>query len=251
MTWASARPTSRPNACSCPSTAPSARPLRDTTSYLWPLGFTYTEDREKKYREWGAPWPLIVFARGEGKTLDRVWPFFSHGKTANVAERFLPLAALQVQPAHVRSAGPASARASCFFSTRIWWSGIRQRNGHAPDGSVAAVHSATDHNGNQRLQILAPLEPLLPNNPSDRTELLAPLVGLALGKQRQDRERRANPCSGTCIGATPRRRTRKCSLLFGLFQYQSGPEGKRLACVLHSQSGKQSQAAVNAPSRSP
>src|SRR5262249_15913845 len=57
---------------------PLRSPLRDSISYPWPLGITHTIDREKKYREWGTPWPLVVFARGEGKTTSRVWPFFSH-----------------------------------------------------------------------------------------------------------------------------------------------------------------------------
>ena len=50
---------------------------RDSTTYLWPLGVTHTIEREKKYDEWDAPWPFIEFARGEGKTTTRVWPFIS------------------------------------------------------------------------------------------------------------------------------------------------------------------------------
>src|SRR6185295_5178264 len=55
---------------------------RDSTTFPWPLGYTRTIDRERKYRETGAPWPLIVFARGEGKTTDRVWPFYSKATNA-------------------------------------------------------------------------------------------------------------------------------------------------------------------------
>jgi hypothetical protein len=47
------------------------------TSVLWPF-FTWIDDREKKYREWQGPWPLVIFTRGEGKTTSRVWPLFSH-----------------------------------------------------------------------------------------------------------------------------------------------------------------------------
>ena len=49
---------------------------RDSTTVLWPF-FNKIDDRDKKYREWDAPWPFIEFAHGEGKTTHRVWPFFS------------------------------------------------------------------------------------------------------------------------------------------------------------------------------
>jgi len=54
-------------------------PQRDH-DVLWPFGFTITATGKKKYREIGAPWPLIVFARGEGKTANRFWPLFSQTK---------------------------------------------------------------------------------------------------------------------------------------------------------------------------
>src|SRR5262249_46502439 len=59
-------------------------PNRDLTSWFWPLGVTHIDDREKHVNEWGAPWPLIVFARGAGKTTDRVWPFFSQAHNATL-----------------------------------------------------------------------------------------------------------------------------------------------------------------------
>src|ERR1017187_2501372 len=40
-------------------------PQRDSTAVIWPF-FNYIDDREKKYHEWEMPWPIIVFARGEG-----------------------------------------------------------------------------------------------------------------------------------------------------------------------------------------
>ena len=40
-------------------------PKRDSTTVLWPF-FSRIDDREKKYREWEAPWPFVVMARGRG-----------------------------------------------------------------------------------------------------------------------------------------------------------------------------------------
>ena len=217
----------QPSACSCHFTASQRSPLRDTTSYLWPLGFTYTEDREKKYREWGAPWPLIAFARGEGKTLNRVWPFFSHGQDANVSKRFLPLAGLQVQPDHLRPAGPQRTR-FLFFLYSDLASGTRSAARPCTGGTCgrfslrAATTTATSGSKFWRRSNRFCLR----NRASNAT--YSPFWSVWRSERNaQDRGRPASRCSGTCIAVTPRQSTRKCSLLFGLFHYQSGPEGKR------------------------
>lgn len=61
---------------------------RDSTTIGWPF-FTYTNDRKQEYREWAFPWPLIVFSRGEGKSLNRVWPFYSYGEKGAARSGFL------------------------------------------------------------------------------------------------------------------------------------------------------------------
>jgi len=61
--------------------------LRDRTTVIWPF-FNHIEDRDKKYVEWDTPWPLIEFARGEGKTTSRVWPFFSQSHSKILENNF-------------------------------------------------------------------------------------------------------------------------------------------------------------------
>ncbi|MCS1410956.1 MAG: hypothetical protein M2R45_04151 [Verrucomicrobia subdivision 3 bacterium] len=63
-------------------------PLRDSITAPWPFGVTITHDREKKYREVSAPWPFIVFARGKGKTANRVWPLFGRTSNASLTSNF-------------------------------------------------------------------------------------------------------------------------------------------------------------------
>ena len=48
---------------------------------MWPI-FTWIDEREKKYHEWQGPWPLVIFARGEGKATSRVFPLFSRSHNA-------------------------------------------------------------------------------------------------------------------------------------------------------------------------
>ncbi|MBI2949443.1 MAG: hypothetical protein HYY23_17535, partial [Verrucomicrobia bacterium] len=137
-------------------------PRRDSTTYFWPFGFTSTEDREKKYREWDAPWPLVVFARGEGKTANRIWPLFSQAKNATLESDFY------LWPLYKRdrvNSSPLDRR-----RTRILlflYSDLAERNtttGTALERTDLwpLFTARRDHNGNERLQMLSVIEPLLP-----------------------------------------------------------------------------------------
>lgn len=201
-------------------------PSRDTTSYLWPLGYTYTEDREKKYREWGAPWPLIEFARGEGKTLNRIWPFFSQGKTATVESDFYLWPLYKYN--RLTSDPLDRERTRILF---FLYSDLIERNTKAGTAMRRRdlwplFTTRQDHNGNSRLQVLAPLEPLLPSNSGVETTY-SPLWSI----WRSEQNARSGASSQSFLWNLYRRDTsptrKKCSLLFGLFHYQSGPEGKR------------------------
>jgi hypothetical protein len=83
-----------------------------------------------------------------------------------------------------------------------------------------------EHNGNTRLQLFAPLEPLVPNNKS-MERLYSPLWSI----WRSERNARTGAASQSFLWnlyrAEQTQKTRKISLLFGVFRYQSGPEGKR------------------------
>ena len=93
-------------------------PRRDSTTVLWPF-FTHVTDREKKYAEWQTPWPLIVFARGEGKTTSRVWPFFSHAQNTNLESAFYLWPLYKLQPRCMPTRWIANAPGSCSSSIRI------------------------------------------------------------------------------------------------------------------------------------
>ena len=84
-----------------------------------------------------------------------------------------------------------------------------------------------DHNGNERLQLIAPLEPLLPNNKSIERNY-SPIWSV----WRSEKNAKTGSSSQSFLWNLYRRdttpETRKCSLLFGIFQYQSGSEGRRL-----------------------
>jgi hypothetical protein len=84
----------------------------------------------------------------------------------------------------------------------------------------------SDHQGRRRLQILAPLEPILPHSKSIERNY-SPLWSL----WRSERNVATGASSQSLLWNLFRHETddhsKKCSLLFGLFQYDSHSEGRR------------------------
>jgi hypothetical protein len=201
-------------------------PQRDSTTVLWPF-FNYVDDREKKYREWDAPWPLVVFARGAGKTTTRVWPLFSQAHNATLESAFY----LWPIYKHSRVDSPPLDRRCtqiCFFL----YSDLTEKNTET-EAARRRVYCwpfyahRRDFNGNSRLQVLALLEPFVSTSKSIERDY-SPLWSV----WRSESNPRAGATSQSLLWnlyrheATPD--TKKCSLLFGLFQYQSSPESKRM-----------------------
>jgi hypothetical protein len=201
-------------------------PNRDMTSWLWPLGVTHIEDREKHVNEWGAPWPLIVFARGAGKTTDRVWPFFSQAHNATQTSDWYLWPVYKYN--RLNSAPLDRERTRILFflfsdtSMRHTETGGRQ---HQVD-LWPLFTCKRELDGRRRLQILAPLEPYLPNNTGVERNL-SPLWSV----WRSERNPKTAASSQSLLWNLYRRDVardeKKCSLLFGLFQYQSRPDSGR------------------------
>lgn len=201
-------------------------PARDTTSYLWPIGVTRTIDRERKYQEWGAPWPLVAVARGEGKTLTRVWPLFSQGRTPSVESDFYLWPVYKRNRTRAELVDRQRTRILLFLYSDV----VEENRGTGTKRERTDLWplftARREHNGSTRLQLLAPLEPLVPGNTGIERNY-SPVWSIWRSE--------ANAATGATsqsflwnlfrCDTTPD--TRKCSLLFGLFHYQSGPEGKR------------------------
>jgi hypothetical protein len=201
-------------------------PQRDSTTVIWPF-FNHVVDREKQYREWDAPWPLVVFARGEGKHTTRIWPLYSRAHNATQESDFYLWPVYKYNRLHSEPLDRRRARI-CFFL----YSDLKEKN-----TETGAIHRRVDLlpfftfrrdlNGSSRLQVLALLEPFLPANKSIERNY-SPLWSV----WRSEKNPRAGATSQSLLWnlyrheATPA--TKKCSLLFGLFQYQSSPEGNRM-----------------------
>jgi hypothetical protein len=205
-------------------------PARDSTSYLWPF-FTYTNDRSKQYREWDAPWPLIVFARGEGKTANRVFPFFSQVQGQYNRSEFYAWPLFWRHRSHAPPLDRDRIRILFFLYSDLTEKNLATGSALRRIDLWPLFTKHRDHEGRESLQILSLLEPFLPSNKSIERNY-SPLWAV----WRSEKNARTAATSQSLLwnlyrrDATPT--TKKCSLLFGLFRYQAGPDGRRL-CLAH------------------
>lgn len=201
-------------------------PLRDSTTYFWPFGVTITDDREKRYHEVDAPWPLVVFAHGEGKTAHRVWPFFSQVHSPTKESDFYLWPVYKYNRLTFAPLDRERTRILFFL-----YSDITERNTESGTRKQRVdfwpfYTFRRDYDGNQRLQVLSLLEPFLPASKSIERDY-SPLWAL----WRSEKNGRTGAASQSLLWNLYRRErapdTKKISLLFGLFQYHSAPDGKR------------------------
>jgi hypothetical protein len=191
---------------------------------IWPF-FSYVDDRDKKYREWDVPWPFWVFARGEGKTTTRVWPFYSKAHSPTLESDFY---LWPIYKYNAVNAPPLDRRRHriLFFL----YSHLTNRNTETgaymqrQDLWPLFTHHR-DFDGSTRLQILALLEPFVPGAHKIERDY-SPVWSV----WRSEKNAKTGASSQSLLWNLYRRESRpdskKCSLLFGLFQYQSGSAGK-------------------------
>jgi hypothetical protein len=211
---------------SLPAYSLERSPRRDVSTVLWPF-FSRIDEREKKYREWQTPWPLIIHARGEGKTTTRVFPFFSRAKTATLESQFYMWPVYKYNRFHSDPLDRERTRIFFFlYSDTI----ARNTQTGAYDRRIDFWPLFThrhDLNGNTRLQVFSVLEPLIPNNKSIERD-----YSHVWSVWRAENNVKTGATSQSLLWNLYRREadadSRKCSLLFGLFQYQSGAGGKQL-----------------------
>jgi hypothetical protein len=201
-------------------------PLRDTSTYLWPFGFTFTDDREKHYREWGAPWPLIVFARGEGKTANRIWPFFSRARTPEVESGFYLWPLFKYNRVKAEPLDRDRTRILLFLYSELTERNTQTGTALRRSDLWPLFSARRDHEGNERLQVLALLEPFVPNNRGVESNF-SPLWSIWTREKNASTGARGTSVLWNLYRSETTPKTRKYSFLFGLFRYQSGPDGRR------------------------
>lgn len=199
-------------------------PLRDHTSVLWPI-LSWTDDREAKFRQWNLPWPLVGFARGEGKTLDRVLPLFSVGHTKELSATTYLWPVYRRRHLHTDAIDRDRRQFGMFL-----YADLRERNLET-GASARRIDSwplfswTRNPDGHERLQALSLIEPLRRGAALERN--WSPLWSI----WRQERDPATGKSSQSLLWNLYRRdvspAATKGSLLFGLVQYQQTSAGRR------------------------
>lgn len=201
----------------------SHSPQRDSTTAPWPIGLTITKDRARQYKEVGAPWPFVVFAHGAGKDTKRVWPFFSRASSTNQESNFYLWPVYKFNRFKSPPLDRQRTRILFFLYSDLWEKNL---------GTGDALHRVDfwpfftfrrDLSGKERLQVLAPLEPLLPNNKSIERDY-SPLWSIWRAERNPATQASSQSLLWNLYRHEERPGSKKCSLLFGLFQYESSPE---------------------------
>jgi len=204
---------------SIPFYAYSRSPQRDSTSAL--LIFNWIDDRGKKIHEWQGPWPFVIFTRGEGKTTSRVWPVFSQSHDATQESDSYLWPAYVYRSTHTGALDFRRTRIGFYLYVSVVeknteTGGERRRLDMWP---FFTWHR--DFNGNERLQILAPVEPAVPDQ-RGIVRNWSPFWSF----WREEKNARTGEASRSVFWNFYRRETgpgyKKVSLCFGLFGYESG-----------------------------
>jgi hypothetical protein len=223
-------------------------PSRDESCYGWPLGLNLVHDREKDYVEQDFLWPLFVRARGT-KNVTRCFPFYSRARSKGVESDFDVFSISK--PENPRHKTPVETE-SDFYAFPIYkfnrlqappldrrrtrvlyllYSDTVERNTESHDLKRRVdfwpfYTYERELDGNRRLQVMAILEPFFPNNRTMPREY-SPLWAV----WRSERNARTGATSQSLLWNLYRHESaataKKTSLLFGLFQYQSTPDGRQ------------------------
>lgn len=144
---------------------------RDSTTVLWPF-FSFIQDRERQFEEWQAVWPLIRIARGEGRTVNQVLPFFATEQRLVRDQAFMRMLRrdnlIVLFPLYIRTRDefPGSVKVRHRV---LWWLYSDQWE-EGGDGSSRRVDAwpffryTRDREGAEEFQTLALLEAFLPGN---------------------------------------------------------------------------------------
>jgi hypothetical protein len=201
-------------------------PKRDSTTILWPF-FSHVTDREKQYREWELPWPFVVFARGEGKTVNRVWPFFSQAHTPTLESDFYLWPVYKYNRANLDALDRRRTRIVFYLysdaTDKNKQTGAYRR--HSYLWPLFTSHREFD--GSTRLQVFAPLEPFAEGSHKIERDW-SPLWSV----WRSQKNGKTGATSQSLLWNLYRRESapqqKRVSALFGLLQYQQTSDGKRV-----------------------
>lgn len=215
---------------------------RDQISYGFPLGYNVIQDREQGYEERDFIWPLFEKAHGS-KKVTRYFPFYSHAEHNGMTSIFYGFVVYKYNRLQAAPLDRRRSRVLYFL-----YSDTVERNTQSHDFKRRVdfwpfFSYGREFDGNRRLQIFSPLEPLFPNNRTMSREY-SPMWAL----WRAEKNGHTGATSQSLLWNLYRRETagatKKASLLFGLIQYQCTPDGSRWRVCHLNLGGKRARSTV-------
>ena len=203
----------------------SRSPGRDYTSVIWPL-FAWVDNRALKYHEWEGPWPFVIFARGPGKTTSRVWPLFSQSSNGTQTSDSYLWPLYIHRGLHSAPLDRQRTQIAFYLYSRTIEKNTQTGSEMRRVAMWPFFTSQKDFNGNQRLQVLALVEPALPENRGVERNW-SPLWTF----WHAETNAKTRVTSRTLLWNLYHRETgpdyKKSSLLFGFYQYESSGINER------------------------
>jgi len=201
-----------------PLYAQQRSPARDSTTVIWPL-FSWIDNREKQYHEWQGPWPFVIYTRGAGKHTSRVWPLFSESHDLkHESDSYLwPL--YQFRGYHTEMLTQAHTSVLFYIYQEEEEKNLVTGINHKRVDMWPFFTWHRDAVGNERLQILAPVEPAL----ADRRGIernWSPLWSLWRAENNGTNGAQSLSLLWNLYRSDRTPASKKVSLLFGLFQYR-------------------------------
>ncbi len=225
-------------------------PAKDRRMYAWPFGPVFVSDRTLEYEQTSFLFPVFSFARGPGKQAARVWPLYGRTRYAESRSEFAAWPLYYHKQTRRAPLERDTTRIALFVYTDSETRNTRTGATSRRTDLWPLFAARRDAEGAERFQMLAVLEPWLPGNESIR-RLYSPLWSL----WRSEKNPRTGAASHSLLWNLYRWETRpgekKCSLLFGLVQYQSTPSGKRWRLFYLPGGRGKAAAAPPAPGRPP
>jgi len=222
-------------------------PMRDSTSYLWPCGLTLTDDRARRYQEVDVLWPVFAYARGDGKTTTRFWPFFGFSHNEALERNFCLWPVYKYTRIHSDPLDRQRTQILFFlYSNKLEENTDTGTTSRRVDCWPLFTRKRDQH-GNSSLQVFSVLEPILSASKSVERN-----YSQVWSVWRSEKNVQSGATSQSLLWNLYSRRksaegVRKTSFLFGLFQRTASPRGSalRLFYIPLSRLPEDSRAAVD------
>jgi hypothetical protein len=190
---------------------------RTTKSYGFPLGVTHTIDHEAKYEEWDTPWPLVEFAKGEGKQTTRVFPFYSDARTANVRSSFFMWPLYKYNQVKAAPLNRERTRYLLFLYSNLLEQNTTNNTSFHRRDFWPLFSWRKGHDGSERLQVLSILDPILPGYASIE-RIYDPVYALYREERNAKNGDESRSILWNLYRSEKRGETRRQRAIFGLFQ---------------------------------